>query len=310
MKKFIIKINVFLIPILFIGLFSEVLLRNIPNDYLYKKKYLDNSCSKIETLILGSSHSFRGLNPEFFSSNSFNASYVSQSLNYDYRIFKKYENNLVNLKTIILPISYFTLYGKLENGIESWRIKNYVIYYGMNVSNSITDYSEILSNLPKINLKRLNLFYRSGKSDLTCSKLGWGTIFKAEDAKNLTETGISAAKRHTKGNLHSEQNQSIFNENKLILYSFIKWGKDHNVKIIFFTPPAYETYRNNISLEQLNITIETISKITKEHDNCMYLNLFSDSSFTAEDFYDGDHLSTIGSKKLSILIDKKINEWK
>lgn len=310
MRKFIIKTTFFLLPIIVVALSAEILLRNIPNDYSYKKEYLDKHSNEIETLILGSSHSFYGFNPDFFNSKAFNASHISQSLNYDYGILKKYEDNLDNLQTVILPISYHTLYGKLENGSESWRIKNYVIYYRMNVANSLADYSEVLSNKPKVNLKRLYSYYILRKPNLTCTKLGWGTSYKSENAKDLVKTGSTAAKRHTRENIHSKKYQDIFNDNKLLLASIIDWCQKQNIRVLILTTPTFYTYRENINIEQYNITIEIANKIASQYDNCIYVNLFDDTNFVAKDFYDADHLSEIGAEKLSKLIDKKINEWK
>ena len=308
MRTFITKTTFFILPILVIVLSMEILLRNIPNGYLYKKEYLDKHSTEIETLILGSSYSFYGLNPDYFTNTTFNASYVSQTLNYDYEILKKYQNSLDNLKTIILPISYFTLYAKLEEGVESWRVKNYVIYYGID-KKSFYDNFEVTSN-QQINLKRLYSYYILGHKDLTYSNLGWGTTYKSENAKNLVETGKTTAKRHTRDNIYSEKNTTIFNENKLHLKQIIKICRERNVKLLLFTPPAFETYRHNINIEQYNTTIETVTKIASQCDNCIYVNLFDDTSFVAKDFYDADHLSEIGAEKLSKLIDEKINEWK
>ena len=67
MKTFIYKLMIFIIPVFFLALTIEVLIRLIPNDYLLKKDYLDKNSDKIEVLILGSSHSFFDLNPVYFS---------------------------------------------------------------------------------------------------------------------------------------------------------------------------------------------------------------------------------------------------
>jgi hypothetical protein len=74
MKKYTIKIFLFFLPLLFIGFTMEFLLRNIPNDYKFKKAYLDENAEEVETLILGNSHAFFGVNPQYFSTNAFNAS--------------------------------------------------------------------------------------------------------------------------------------------------------------------------------------------------------------------------------------------
>ena len=77
MKIFIKKIAIFLILITSIAVISEFLLRRIPNDYSYKRAYLDVQSEDVEILIFGSSHSFFGIDPSYFSDRCFNASHVS-----------------------------------------------------------------------------------------------------------------------------------------------------------------------------------------------------------------------------------------
>ena len=73
------KIVRFIIPLfivvimLIIGI--EQTLRKIPNDYKYKADYLKENGSEIETLILGSSHTFTGLNQKLFKNKTFNAAH-------------------------------------------------------------------------------------------------------------------------------------------------------------------------------------------------------------------------------------------
>jgi hypothetical protein len=308
MKQFLIKATLFSLPLLFGAIFMEFLIRNIPNDYLFKRQYLDNNSAEIETLILGSSHSFYGFNPEYFSSNTFNASHVSQSLNYDYEILKKYQDKFENLKTIILPISYLTLFGKLED-VGSWRVKNYIIYYGLNSSNSLVDYSEVFSNRVDVNIDRIVSYYLLGNSTISCTDLGWGTSYNSKNAIDLDETGKTAAKRHT-NDIHSFKYKEIFNDNILILKEIIQWSKDNDVKVLLLTPPAFHTYRQYLNHEQLRVTVNTASDICSKYENCKYYNLLADKNFIAIDFFDADHLSDIGAKKLSVLINGKINDWK
>lgn len=79
---------------------------------------------------------------------------------------------------------------------------------------------------------------------------------------------------------------------------------------MLLTPPAFDTYRQNLNQEQLKITINTTSDICSKYNNCIYVNLLSDTNFAATDFYDADHLSEIGAKKLSVLVNEIINKWK
>ena len=290
-----------MLPIVLVAFVFEIALRAIPNDYKLKRHYLDKNALQIETLVLGSSHALYGINPKYFTTKTFNGSNVSQSINYDYQIIKKYENDLKNLKTLILPLSYFTLFRKLEDGTQAWRIKNYVIYYGINTPNSFTDYSELLSVKFELNLKRIQSNYVKDKNNITCSKLGWGNDFKSKNSKDLEKTGKTAALRHSKDSTN-------YNENFNTLNKIIALCKKNNVKVMLLTTPTFATYRENLNKKQLQITLKAAQKMIDMYDNCYYVNLFKDTSFIASDFYDADHLNELGAKKLSLLLNKKITQ--
>jgi hypothetical protein len=308
MRQFIKKSILTSLPILLFVLFMEILLRNIPNNYEFKKEYLEKNSSEIETLILGSSHTFYGLNPFYFTNKTFNASHVSQSLNYDFEIIKKYDYSLNQLKTIVLPISYFTFFTNLDSGPESWRVKNYILYSGLNISRTYTNYSEILSNKINVNLKRLISYYVKSDPSISCTNLGWGTSFKSENQKDLIKTGKKSAMRHSQ-DINDIKSEEILKYNELTLNSIIAWCKTSSIRLVLFTPPAHISYRRNLNETQLNITIEIAKRIALNNNNCIYLNLLNDSNFVSNDFYDADHLSELGAKKLSKLIDGKINNW-
>lgn len=299
MSKFIKQLLLFLCPVL-IGMISlEVLLRKIPNDYSYKCTYLDSGSNNIEVLFLGNSHIYYGINPEYMHYNSFNASHISQSLNYDLFILDKYRNSWKKLKYIIIPIDYFSLYTTLEYSIENWREKNYTIYYGDHDDAGYWTTLEVFnSKLPR-NLKRAKTYYFKHKSDITCTKLGFGLKYNSRRSKDLGKTGPASAKVHTVDKV----NDHIFHDNIKSLQSIIDFSRRHHFKIIFVTCPAYYTYRDHLSNNQLYATINTVTKLSADNPNTHYFNFISDSSFTAADFYDGDHLNEIGAKKFTLKMD-------
>ena len=283
----------FLFPILLFGLISELLIRRIPNDYEYKKQYLDQHAKEVSVLFLGSSHVYYGIDPKYIKS-SFNASYISQSFDYDLEILKKYDNQWANLKYIVVPIDYFSFYGRLENSPEAWRAKNYRIYYDINNDHKIFNSTEMLSNKLDINLHRIYNYYLKGESDISCTRLGWGTSYEAIKHKNLIKSGETAATRHTaKNNLQYATNMRLLDE-------IISFAERKHVKILLFTSPAYQSYVSHLNTNQLNGTFSAIKKLNTVHTSVKYYNLLQDSSFHAQDFYDGDHLNEFGAKKLSL----------
>lgn len=301
MRRFLKNFCFFMIPLFLMGGSVEALIREIPNDYFYKREYLDENVSSVEILFLGSSHAYRDINPVYIDAKSFNAAYVSQSLYYDYRILEKYKNNWSHLKYIVVPVSYFSLFYELEDSPEAWRIKNYSIYYSMRTTYHISDYSELLSNRLDINLGRIYTYYVDGQTSITSSELGWGGKEKSDIKVDWVEKGKTAAQRHT---VTSER---FFDENVNNLMSIISFAEEHDAQVIFYTPPAFETYVENLNKKQLSQTIQTMTELDSAHSNVVYVNFLTSDLFDQEDFYDADHLNEIGARKFTLEIGKLIN---
>jgi len=300
MYRFFRNLFLFALPLILLGVSMEVLIRNIPNDYSYKRNYLDQYADEVEVLFLGSSHAYRDINPALIQENGFNAAYVSQSLYFDYRILQKYEGHWSHLRYIFVPISYFSLFYELKDGPEAWRVKNYSIYYSMATSPHISDYSEMLSNRLDINVQRIYSYYFSGEDPLTTSDLGWGGR-ALPDTVDLAEKGKIAAQRHTAASA------ALFDGNVAILKSMISFADAHNVQVVFYTPPAYGTYVENLDEAQLTRMLSTMTALDEAHSNVTYVDYLTSSLFDEEDFYDADHLNEEGALKFTLEMEKLID---
>jgi hypothetical protein len=297
MRAFLLSIAKFFIPILLLLGVMETLLRRIPNDYQKKRDFLDKHANEIEILCLGNSHGYYDLNPVYFDKPSFNAAYVSQTLDYDYRIFNKYRNRFKKLRTIIIPISYSSYYVRLEDSIESWRVKNYIINYGFVGSINFKDYFEIFSNRFITSLSRLNNYYILHNKEITCSDNGFGIISESEIKMDIEKSSIEAAKRHTVADY------KFFEANSRLVEKIIGDASLNDIHVILFTPPAWSTYRMNLDTTQLIKSTEFSTRLSKKYKVVVFKSFISDSAFTRYDFFDGDHLNSSGAKKLT----KKIN---
>ena len=304
MKRFIIRIVLFvLLPVGLSAAVCEFCLRRIPNDYSYKNEWLTNYASFIKILSLGSSHGFYGIESNCFSENAFNAAHVSQSIKYDHFIFSKFFDEMDSLKILILPISYFSMFGSgPENGIEDWRTKYYSIYYGCKYHRFEPKYNlETYNGLHLKNVKYSIL----GKADhRTCNDLGKGTTYALENrAENWEESGSIAAKRHTKTKIDTV----ILAKNKMMVEEMINKCGQKNVFVVILTTPTYHTYRENLNRKQLDLMIEYCESFEKQYDNVYYLNLLADDRFQSDDFFDADHLNEFGALKLSRILQQTID---
>jgi hypothetical protein len=301
MKTFLKKSAYFVFATFLMLIVIELLLRQIPNDYSYKKNYLEKNSNTIKVLFLGNSHAYFGINPELITDPSFNAAHFSQSLDYDFKILKQFEHHMDSLKAIVLPIDYFSLYKNLETGVEKWRVKNYVIYYGFEGNASPYNYLELMNGAVQDQINRLIKYYYNKKTDVNCNTLGWGKTYQSINSKNLVTTGATAAKRH------KAKSDKAFQYNLQNLNNIVAFAEKHHCKVLLYGSPAYETYIKLLDTAQLNKTISAVTELSNQHKSVRYYNLINDPSFKNSDFYDADHLNEIGAKKLTQKIDSLIH---
>jgi len=301
MKEFLKKIVLFFFPIIFIFCGAEYILRHIPNDYSSKNNYLKQNGNEIEILILGSSHAYRGINPSYFDCTTFNAAYVSQTIDYDYFIFKKFEKELTSLETIVLTISPFTLYNQLQDGTESWRVKNYSIYYQVPKKiESHLDF-ELTSMRSKVNFKRFYSYYLLKRTPNLSQENGFKTFSLPQLSQNeFVKSAREASERHNYKTLkRKKQNQNYIN-------NIVQYGKKNGIDIVFVFPPVSEDYYSLIQENQKTETRSFIGGLVKSNDHLYSVDLTTNEMFQRDHFQNADHLNKKGAEKLSSYLNEKI----
>lgn len=298
MGKFIKMLIIFLVPIVIVCITAEVILRAVPNDYLFKKNYLDEHAAELEALFLGSSHAYFGIDVTAVSMKAFNAAMTSQSIDYDLKILKKYEDELVNLKYIVLPISYFSLFSSLDDERDQY-LKNYAIYYGVDVPAGLGNNSELFGQKGFSLVAKLKAGYLSNESPIHCDEFGSYLVSEVADENKLLETAKNAVERHTK-----DINKLI--RGMQVLDSIIEHAEAKEISVILYTPPAHNYYVNCLDDLQLWSTIDAAESQTLNHKDVYYFNFLMDGQFGADDFSDADHLNSKGALKLTKLLYEKI----
>lgn len=119
------RLAIVALPLLSILCIFEIVLMIMPNDYRYKKHQLHKKADAIETLILGGSHTFYDLDPSQIDDSTYNLAFVSQSLEFDYLMLKKYANDLPNLKRIVLMVAYLSYSQQWDEAETNWRKYHY-----------------------------------------------------------------------------------------------------------------------------------------------------------------------------------------
>lgn len=274
----------------------ELVLRNIPNDYQKKSEFLKKNGHRIEILILGNSHTLNGINPSLLP-NAFNAAHSAQPYEYDWKILERNYPNLPHLKTIILPVSYFSYTINFKEGGLKNRIKDYNIYYGIDTGNhSLKNNFEIFHQSVQLNYLRWKK-YKINSTNEIHSNLDGSPQKRRNfdlDKYNSTET----VKKHT---YPFEQN--VIKENIYYLNQILDFAQKKNIKVILVSTPTSPIYLANVNTQQFYHWKESTENIVEKFNNVKWFNYFEHpKSFDQSDFIDADHLNQKGANKLTQLI--------
>jgi hypothetical protein len=306
MKKALARFAIFLLPIITVGVVLEVVLRRLPNDFKYKKAQMEQRYDKIETLIMGGSHTYYGVDPEQFDSETFNLAYVSQSLFFDYLLLEKYIDSLPALKDVVLMIAHASLTYMFSEGEEDWRKFNYYRYYDIAPPSNQwyhKYYLEIL-NLPvQRSIKKVYQHYLLHKNLVSATPTGWCDEYHMENSLDLERTGKEEADKHDSPSLDFTWN--LGNLRKIIDLCAKRGIRVHAVNF-----PTYVSYRENLNPVKYNMVIDTCSWLSREFENVYHFKMDGDPRFTAKDFYDGDHLNDAGALKCSQLLNNYLESIK
>lgn len=303
MNKFLKYIGILILPIVLVWLGVEVFYRTVPNNYTFKNELIKTKSDSVEVLIFGDSHTFYGLNPEYFSKPTLNLANVSQTIYFDKLLFEKHVNSLDGLKFLILPIEY-TTFSQVDNSQEDyWRKYFYASQMNLEVPNikwyDPKQYSLALTQkLGKTGTYIKN--YLVDKTLVGCDENGWGnTYISAVDSVELNRLAKLISRKHDDGSMD-------FTKNLNRIKDVIASCKGKNIQVILVNMPVSKPYLELLNQEEVK-AISNISKALEEtNSNVINMNLLYDKRFLQEDFHDADHLNINGAKKCSLILNEVI----
>lgn len=301
MKRFLITVCLFLIPVFALLACLEHIVRNVPNEYKYKAEWMEAHADSVETLIFGTSHAFYGIDPTYFKSKAFSLANSAQPLRYDAFLLSKYSNRLKNLKHVILSVSYFTLFDanneKAEG--ENWRSVNYKVYFDDPQVSDLSKNSYFVFH-PKPLEEKFKKFLR-GDTVIACSKNGFGyPIFREHQKHTLDNASARVWVNH-----HTAKDWSGLNNNVGFLKQIAEECRKMHVQLVIVTTPTWHTYYDRLNQNQLNKMHEVISNLQKQYP-IKYIDMLKDNRFVENDFTDCNHMSCVGARKLSSIISKDL----
>ena len=302
------KLIYLLLPFLLLALYTEYNLRQVENGYSRKSSDIEQALDSTQVLILGSSHSLFGVDPDQFSQSTFNMAYVSQSLYYDRMILGIYLDRMPALKTVVLPISYFSLDTSIAMSTEKWRCYFYEKYFSLPVEGSSVQRFTTMFDLKRYSMIALYGIPKSLKHLRNNFRLN---LVSEQQLNGWLKRDLSVPLQDKKGQQAVALHESLMFPglrpvNMVYLQEMATLLRQRNIRLVLVTLPVHQTYSAHIDIDRYKSMVEASNKFCAEN-GCDYLNLFSDQRFGDADYFDTDHLNSTGARKFSKLLGAQIS---
>ncbi|MFL5787868.1 MAG: hypothetical protein ACJ748_07425 [Flavisolibacter sp.] len=316
MKLFLTRILFFLLPLLIIVAFVEYSLRDMNNMYKAKSDGLVKNADSVKLLIIGNSHASYGINPDKFHLYAYNMAQVNQSLYFDKRVTLKYLDKLPNLKYVLLSIDYHSLYFSSEGSRDPW----VYYWYGIDYKGKLNLFSKlsyikgytIKGSYALLKRKGLLAFDHKKKNSIldrenddvedTIIK-GW-TPFRSTNYTLMSPDYCKA-----RASAMNDQVSSGVKERPEILADlkdFISELKKRNITPVIITAPCYNLFNSFLDKKTIEQNHNDINDLCKEF-NIKYFD-YMDAPFTADEFYNCDHLNEKGASRFTRILDSQLNK--
>lgn len=295
MKAFLRHTATFALLVLLVFAAGEWYVRSLPNAARDKHRWMLAHSSEVETLVLGSSHAFYGVDPALLGSGAFSLAMPSQTYRYDDWLLHRYP--MGKLRTLILPYSYFSLYEDYESGTGDDCTRRYRIYMDCPIHSRWSAYGLECLDFDSFK-ERLKSLYKPPR--LSWTPLGWGSNNRLETRKPDWDNGAERAQSQTYADT------SAVGLNTGFLRSMLSWCRSHGVKAVLISTPLSLSYRQHRLPAQLARNRRVLEGLLREFPEALYMDFEADGRFASPDFYDSDHLSDRGAEKLTRIIHRKI----
>lgn len=231
-----------------------------------------------------------------------NAAQVSQSLDMDYAILEENIEKMDSLHYIVLAVSYPTLFFTLEHSLERWRLP-YYRYYGIDTGFERSDKPILFQDAMRNNIKRIKDYYIT-KDDPArrMTRQGLIALDSIQSGDALMVKAIEVSDRHTVRHL----NRPLLEKNIGYLMKIVDLAQNKKIKVVMVTLPFHTYYRERLYKKQVDI-IDAVMTDLSDSTNVFYYDMNDLGAYDRlKYFYDGNHLSSIGARRVSLQLDSII----
>lgn len=300
MKRFLLIIIAFLVPVAAFIVALEALVQTIPNSYSYKYQYVRSNGKSIQAVSLGHSQLYDDFMPEVFKLSSFNLCNSSQFYKEDFYILRELLPYMPNLKLVILPIGYVNVKESEPNAFTE-RSTFYHEYMNIDFDGQIPIRYRYECFEPKRAFEKITSYYLHHIDIVGCDYMGRRNTHNLSDRHQSLDSANMLQLYTLK--THDQSEMMIWGESYLVEIGMLLQSK--GIQLILVSPPHYWTYLDAVNTEQKAFLQKHIKRYHQKF-TFQYVNLEDDKRFVDEDFFDDAHLTELGAEKFTKILNERI----
>lgn len=297
MKRFLRNIALFVMPLLIIATVLEIVAESLPNSYTYKRTYMEQHAGEIQTLFLGSSNAYDGLNPNVIP-HAFNLANSSQTIEDDYRLLSRYIDAMDSLQTVVLGLGYHSL----ALTTHANRRMYYTIYMDLYPRWPLSEYSFEVFNLELL-LKKITK-YTVSRDIMRCDSLGQ----RVGHTREAVERGTEFWNRDVEGmvvndKMYVNRQWGTIDANYRMICQMVDMCNARGVIPVIVVLPVMEEYKRSLPKEQVDLMEDVLQSL----DSFSVCIDASDWDIPEDGWYNATHLTKEASEAFSqqLLLENK-----
>lgn len=298
MKKFITDIFVFSLLILVPLVVSELYVRSLPNASRYKHTYMQSHSTETETLVLGNSHTYYGIDPSMLGSHAFSLAMPSQTYRYDYYLLTHYD--MPRLKTVVLSVTYTSMFEDLDTNdkLRCWAVR-YRLYMDCDLHSSLSQYGFEFLYVPSFKEKLASLWRKPLER---WDSLGFGTSY---GHRSLIAEGRDNGEARARENTDASDTSATVSRE--MLHKICEWCGERGVRLVLVVTPTVKSFREACDPGRRKAIKEALRCVLSRYPWVEFYDFEADDRFVKSDFYDADHLNLLGAHKLTLLLKEAMS---
>jgi hypothetical protein len=316
------RLAAFFLPLVLALAALEWWAAGVPNIYSVKRQRLKSLANEVDTLVLGASGAFYGIQPGLLSGSAFNLAGPQETLYEEDGVATRVLPYLPKLKRVIIQIHYATFFFRMAAAPESWRQYSYQQEWGippMQMKNRLDCrmWSRLALRTPRFYLNLLAgaawQWARHGQFALDQSEMsgmdnrGWCPAVRVKPPPPDL-LGLVQAK-HELGIRLGMMKPEWEPDNLACLDHLLSMFRQRNIQVIFVAMPDWHTYLEVQNPECWNETERVVAQRTN-NSTIYYYSFLTTPQMEPQDFYDVDHLSPRGTVRFTKLLNSTLNQGK